>query len=118
MRTDYQLVSAVPDRFRQEIGQNQLILRTQAVFRLVQQAQGIHLNLALEEHDCVFSVGPFPQAFPGFIFDKAAFGLASGLVDPVQMIKVVQGFELEFFTLQCVIVFRQFFPFAVDPFID
>ena len=85
MRTDYQLISAVPDRFRQEIGQNQLILRTQAVFRLVQQAQGIHLNLALEEHDCVFSVGPFPQAFPGFIFDKAAFGLASGLVDPVQI---------------------------------
>ena len=60
MRADHQLIAAVPDRFRQEICEHQLVLRTQAVFRLVQQAQCIHFDLALEEHDCAFPVGPFP----------------------------------------------------------
>ena len=90
MGADDQLVPAVPDRFCEEISQDQLVLRTQAVFRLVQQAQGIHFDLALEMHEGAFPVGPLPQALAGFILNEPAHGFAAGLVNPVQMIQVVQ----------------------------
>ena len=57
---DDQLIPAVTDGFCQKISQNKLVLRTQAIFRFIQQAQGVHLDLALEMHERTFPVGPFP----------------------------------------------------------
>ena len=90
MRADDQLIAAVVHRLHQEIRQDQLVLRAQAVFRLIQEAKRIHLDLALEIYERAFPVGPLAQAFSGLIRDKTAHRFAPGLIDPMQPFQIIQ----------------------------
>ena len=118
MRADDQLVAAVPDRLHQEIRQDDLVFRAQAVFRLVQQAERIHFDFSLEIHQRAFAVRALPQAFAGFVFDKPAHRFAAGRIDRVQVFKIFQGSNLEFFSFQFKVIFRQVLSPAVDALVD